>query len=118
MILAKGEQHVGTLCVRLSQSQPAVSHHLALLRHGRIIAPRRQDANNFYGLTDAGCALAEVVQSLLDEGTTERPAVRPRTTRRQCNRLHRPAKNRPIRREPPTFDPTFKTALTKSRGAA
>ena len=47
LILAKGEQHVGTLRVRLSQSQPAVSHHLALLRHARIIAPRRKDARIF-----------------------------------------------------------------------
>ena len=34
MILAEGERHVGALCAQLSQSQPAVSHHLALLRHG------------------------------------------------------------------------------------
>ena len=32
---------IGALCAQLSQSQPAVSHHLALLRHGGIIAPRR-----------------------------------------------------------------------------
>ena len=34
LILADGERHVGALCSQLSQSQPAVSHHLALLRHG------------------------------------------------------------------------------------
>ena len=38
--LADGEHHVGALCEQLSQSQPAVSHHLALLRHGGVIAPR------------------------------------------------------------------------------
>ena len=41
LILSEGERHVGALCSQLSQSQPAVSHHLALLRHGGVIAPRR-----------------------------------------------------------------------------
>src|SRR5262249_47320696 len=50
LILAEGEKHVGALCDHLSKSQPAVSHHLALLRHGGIIAPRRQGKNNFYSL--------------------------------------------------------------------
>ena len=65
MILAQGERHVGALCAQLSQSQPAVSHHLALLRHGGIIAPRRQGKNNFYSLTDTGSDLARVVKNLL-----------------------------------------------------
>src|SRR5215212_9298484 len=42
LMLAEGEKHVGALSGELEQSQPAVSHHLALLRHGGIIAPRRQ----------------------------------------------------------------------------
>jgi|GEM_PF-553918 len=65
LILAEGERHVGALCEQLSQSQPAVSHHLALLRHGNIIAPRRQGKNNFYSLTETGEELARVVQSLI-----------------------------------------------------
>jgi DNA-binding transcriptional ArsR family regulator len=65
LILAEGERHVGALCDQLSQSQPAVSHHLALLRHGGIIAPRRQGKNNFYSLTDVGSDLAHVVQGLV-----------------------------------------------------
>ncbi len=81
LILANGEQHVRTLHVRLGQSQPTVSYHLALLRAARIIAPRREGANKFYGLTDAGCALSEVVRSLLDEGSAERLAVRPSANR-------------------------------------
>src|SRR5215831_19785960 len=66
LILAEGERHVGALCAQLSQSQPAVSHHLALLRHGGIIAPRRQGKNNFYSLTDTGSSLATVVKNLID----------------------------------------------------
>jgi DNA-binding transcriptional ArsR family regulator len=66
LILAEGERHVGALCAQLSQSQPAVSHHLALLRHGGIIAPRRQGKNNFYSLTETGTDLARVVTNLID----------------------------------------------------
>jgi DNA-binding transcriptional ArsR family regulator len=65
LILSEGERHVGALCAQLSQSQPAVSHHLALLRHGNIIAPRRQGKNNFYSLTDTGSDLARVVKNLI-----------------------------------------------------
>jgi DNA-binding transcriptional ArsR family regulator len=65
LILSEGERHVGALCAQLSQSQPAVSHHLALLRHGGIIAPRRQGKNNFYSLTETGSGLATVVKNLI-----------------------------------------------------
>jgi DNA-binding transcriptional ArsR family regulator len=65
LMLAEGEKHVGALCEELNQTQPAVSHHLALLRHGSIIAPRRQGKNNFYGLTDAGEKLAGVVKEIM-----------------------------------------------------
>jgi ArsR family transcriptional regulator, zinc-responsive transcriptional repressor len=65
LMLSEGERHVGALSDELSQSQPAVSHHLALLRHGGIIAPRRQGKNNYYGLTDTGEELARVVKTVL-----------------------------------------------------
>jgi len=65
LTLSEGERHVGALCEQLSQSQPAVSHHLALLRHGGIISPRRQGKNNFYGLTETGTELARVVKELI-----------------------------------------------------
>ena len=65
LILSEGERHVGALCEQLSQSQPAVSHHLALLRHGGVISPRRAGKNNFYSLTEIGVDLAKVVQGLI-----------------------------------------------------
>jgi len=68
MILADGERHVGALCDILTQSQPAVSHHLALLRHGGIIMPRREGKNNFYDLTPLGRTLARLAAPLV-EGT-------------------------------------------------
>jgi DNA-binding transcriptional ArsR family regulator len=65
LLLADGEKHVGALCDDLGLGQPAVSHHLALLRHGSIIAPRRQGKNNFYGLTENGEKLADVVKAVM-----------------------------------------------------
>jgi len=59
------ELHVTDLCDRLGQSQPAVSHHLALLRHGRLIEPRRSGKHNFYALTEAGRELAHVVDTVV-----------------------------------------------------
>lgn len=65
LTLSDGEKHVGALCEDMNQTQPAVSHHLALLRHGGLIAPRRQGKNNFYSLTDSGAELAKVVRGVV-----------------------------------------------------
>lgn len=66
MLLNEKERNVTELCTDLgTQSQPAVSHHLALLRHGRLIEPRRAGKHNFYGLTDAGRELAKVVTAVV-----------------------------------------------------
>ena len=66
MLLNEKERNVSELCSDLgTQSQPAVSHHLALLRHGRLIEPRRSGKHNFYGLTDAGRELARVVNTVV-----------------------------------------------------
>lgn len=46
----KDELHVRALCDMLGQSQPAVSHHLALLRVAGLIEPRRDGKHNFYRL--------------------------------------------------------------------
>ena len=46
----EGELHVSAMCDRLGQSQPAVSHHLALLRNAEIIEPRRDGKHNFYSI--------------------------------------------------------------------
>lgn len=66
MLLSEKERNVTELCSDLgTQSQPAVSHHLALLRHGRLIEPRRAGKHNFYALTEAGRELAQVVNSVV-----------------------------------------------------
>ena len=63
-MLSVGERHVAGLGEELNMSQPAVSHHLALLRHGGIIAPRRQGKKIFYSLTDLGEQLAAIVKEV------------------------------------------------------
>src|SRR4051812_46077755 len=46
----RSELHVRALCEMLDESQPAVSHHLALLRVAGLIDRRREGKHNFYGL--------------------------------------------------------------------
>lgn len=65
LLLLESELHVGAICEFLDgQSQPAVSHHLAKLRDGRLIEPRREGKNNVYALTEEGLLLAQTVKSL------------------------------------------------------
>jgi ArsR family transcriptional regulator len=44
----EGETHVTALCEMLGQSQPAVSHHLTLLRMAGLVGYRREGKFNFY----------------------------------------------------------------------
>jgi DNA-binding transcriptional ArsR family regulator len=67
LILAHQERNVTELCEDLgSQSQPAVSHHLAILRHARLAEQRRDGKHNYYNLTDEGLELAVLVGQLFD----------------------------------------------------
>jgi ArsR family transcriptional regulator, arsenate/arsenite/antimonite-responsive transcriptional repressor len=50
LLIETGEHHVRALCDKLGQSQPAVSHHLALMRTAGLIECRRQGKHNFYRL--------------------------------------------------------------------
>src|SRR5947209_2069128 len=45
-----GELHVSALCDLLGQSQPAVSHHLTLMRMAGLVGYRRDGKHNFYHL--------------------------------------------------------------------
>jgi DNA-binding transcriptional ArsR family regulator len=65
LLLAEGERYVGALCEAVDQKQPAVSHHLTLLRYCGIIARRRQGKNNFYALTGPGERLVSIVKSIV-----------------------------------------------------
>ena len=47
-LMQEGELHVSALCELLGQSQPAVSHHLTLLRMAGLVGYRRDGKHNFY----------------------------------------------------------------------
>ena len=51
-LLAHTELCVGDLCLVLGMSQPAVSHHLRLLRALRLVAARKEGKHVFYSLLD------------------------------------------------------------------
>ncbi len=62
------ELHVSALCERLQQSQPAVSHHLALLREAGLIGCRRDGKHNFYSIrqTHFHRVVAQLFQNIAD----------------------------------------------------
>jgi DNA-binding transcriptional ArsR family regulator len=64
-LLSEGEHHAGGICDQFHMSQPAVSHHLALLRHGGIVDRLRQGNKTFYRLTDTGYRLSKIVKGVL-----------------------------------------------------
>lgn len=49
-----GQSPVVRLTKALKMSQPAVSHHVALLRNSKLIELRREGKFNYYSLTDSG----------------------------------------------------------------
>lgn len=61
----EGEMHVSAICRMLGHSQPAVSHHLTLMRLGGIIGYRRAGKFNYYRLD--GVPLAELLERFLGE---------------------------------------------------
>jgi ArsR family transcriptional regulator len=56
-----GEMHVSALCDLLGQSQPAVSHHLTLMRMSGLVGYRRDGKHNYYHV-DSG-----LVRDLLEQ---------------------------------------------------
>lgn len=66
------EMHVTALCDLLRQSQPAVSHHLALLRVAGLIEPRREGKHNYYSIR------SEHFRDLMDELFGDVPAEKRR----------------------------------------
>jgi ArsR family transcriptional regulator len=48
LLVQYGEVNVRSLCEFLDQSQPAVSHHLAMLREAGLVRARRDGKHNYY----------------------------------------------------------------------
>jgi DNA-binding transcriptional ArsR family regulator len=64
MLLSEGERNVTRLCSDLGDfTQPAVSHHLALMRNADLVESRRDGKNIIYSLTDQGRVLVDVVKT-------------------------------------------------------
>ncbi len=59
-LMQKKELNVRTFCRLLDQSQPAVSHHLAMLKEAGVLDSRREGKHNFYRL------MPKRVQSFVD----------------------------------------------------
>ncbi len=53
-LAARGELHVAALCGAIGMSPTAVSHHLMLLRAGRVVVCRREGRFRYYSLTPGG----------------------------------------------------------------
>ena len=65
----QGEMHVSALCQLLNQTQPAVSHHLTLLRMTGLVGFRRDGKHNYYRVESA--FLADLLEEFfldLDNG--------------------------------------------------
>jgi ArsR family transcriptional regulator len=68
LLLQNGELNVSEICRRLGQPQPAVSHHLALLRVSGAIEARRAGKNIYYSVrTDMFNSLLTRLLSSLGE---------------------------------------------------
>ena len=76
MYLAREKElHVTALCQKLKQSQPAVSHHLALLRVAGLIEARRDGKHNYYSVRrDHFRRVMEEIFQSMDEG--DKPEIR------------------------------------------
>ena len=72
-LLRENELHVTALCDKLGQSQPAVSHHLALLRVAGLIEARRDGKHNFYSIRKNHFhrIMAELFQKIGETGKDE-----------------------------------------------
>ena len=70
----EGELNVTELCERLQQSQPAVSHHLALMRVAGIIEPRRDGKHNYYSVRPEH--FQELMHNLFPDSDGKKPTVR------------------------------------------
>ena len=62
LLLRNGELNVRSLCSQLGMNQPAVSHHLAVLRLNGLVERRREGKRNYYFVVKEG--LSEVVDAV------------------------------------------------------
>jgi ArsR family transcriptional regulator len=67
LALADGERNVSDMMGRLGMSQPALSHHLSIMRMSGTVASRREGKSNFYHMTARGRSLLSAVTAIMQE---------------------------------------------------
>jgi ArsR family transcriptional regulator len=79
------EMNVRTFVGLLGQTQPAVSHHLAMLREAGMIECRRSGKHNFYHLVRTRCeALLQIAfSSAVVSAAGDRPSIAAVTVQRE-----------------------------------
>ena len=78
--LVKGPKNVTALCKVLRLKQPMISHHLGLLRRGRLVTGTRQGKAVIYTTNKANLkALAAALSKLMRKWSAGRATARPTT---------------------------------------
>jgi predicted transcriptional regulator len=66
LMLLEGEKSLAELWAQLGHTKAAVSHHLSLMRLGRLITTRREGKGSRFNLTPTGESLARFAIRLMD----------------------------------------------------
>lgn len=56
-ILGEGETNVTEICEKLGARQPAISHHMSLMRAAQYVESRQEGKARIYSLTESGEAI-------------------------------------------------------------
>jgi len=67
-LLRAGELTVGDICEFLEVEMVSASHHLQILKHGKIVTPRKDGRFVYYRLCDGLLKKCSVSKSVLDLG--------------------------------------------------
>jgi DNA-binding transcriptional ArsR family regulator len=76
--LSKGEKSVQAVVTELKTEQPAISHHLALLRMSKLVVPRREGSRNLYKLTPLGSDHVLTLRTLMSTPRRSRQGAKRR----------------------------------------
>jgi len=68
LLCVRGPICVSDIASQLALTQSLVSHHLRLLRAGRVLRARRQGKQMFYSVADAhiSCVVADMVEHVVE----------------------------------------------------
>src|SRR5579872_7484189 len=84
LALADGQKSTSQICERVGRSQPELSHHLALLRHAKVIDSHREGSKTYYELAELGAQVVDFTEKLLDKVD---PSPKPTVTESEWKKL-------------------------------